>query len=139
MTNSEAKQFLENYINSGTIAFHHLNSELYEEAIELAIKAFERADSSVSASAYEQVKWERDVAIDQLKELGYGLGQKIKSDYNAVSREDVLELVRNSSLDLKYEDDNETFQNEVKRLPTIVVLREIEIENTNFCKFSREG
>ncbi len=27
---------------------------------------------------YEQVKWERDVAIEQLNELGYSLGEKIK-------------------------------------------------------------
>lgn len=28
-------------------------------------------------SLYKQVKWERDIAINQLKELGYGLGEKI--------------------------------------------------------------
>lgn len=27
---------------------------------------------------YEQVKWERDIAIEQLTELGYSLGEKIK-------------------------------------------------------------
>ena len=35
-------------------------------------------DKKVSIGVLEQVMWERDVAIDQLKELGYGLGQKIE-------------------------------------------------------------
>ena len=29
----------------------------------------------------EQIKWERDVAIDQLKELGYGFGEKPKTGH----------------------------------------------------------
>lgn len=39
-------------------------------------------------SAYEQVVWERDVAIDQLKQLGYGLGEKIdkENDRELVSK-----------------------------------------------------
>lgn len=28
--------------------------------------------------AFEQIRWERDIAIGQLYELGYGLGEKIK-------------------------------------------------------------
>lgn len=29
--------------------------------------------------AFEQIKWERDCAISQLKELGYQLGQRIEN------------------------------------------------------------
>ena len=37
--------------------------------------------------------WERDVAIEQLKKLGYGLGQKIESSGDAVSRQAVHETI----------------------------------------------
>ena len=36
----------------------------------------EPCDDMVSRGVFEQVMWERDVAIDQLKELGYSLGEK---------------------------------------------------------------
>lgn len=38
----------------------------------------------------EQIKWERDVAIEQLKELGYGLGEKIRTSEDCISREYIL-------------------------------------------------
>lgn len=31
--------------------------------------------------ALEQIKWERDIAVDQLKELGYSLGEKPKTGH----------------------------------------------------------
>lgn len=30
---------------------------------------------------FEQIEWERSVALDQLKQLGYSLGEKIKEEY----------------------------------------------------------
>lgn len=30
--------------------------------------------------AFDQIKWERDIAIGQLEELGYSLGEKIKEE-----------------------------------------------------------
>lgn len=36
---------------------------------------------AVSKDLFEQYKWERDVAIDQLSELGLSLGQKIEGVY----------------------------------------------------------
>ncbi len=30
--------------------------------------------------SFEQIKWERDIAISQLKELGYELGERIVKD-----------------------------------------------------------
>lgn len=45
---------------------------------------------SVSIGVFEQVKWERDVALEQLKELGYGLGEKIRTDEDCISREELL-------------------------------------------------
>ena len=41
----------------------------------------------------EQIKWERDVAIEQLKELGYGLGEKIRTDEDCISREEVCDYI----------------------------------------------
>lgn len=35
----------------------------------------------VSRGVFEQVMWERDVAIEQLKDLGYGLGEKPKTGH----------------------------------------------------------
>lgn len=38
----------------------------------------EQEPKKVSLGVYEQIRWERDIAIEQLKELGYGLGEKIE-------------------------------------------------------------
>ena len=46
--------------------------------------------STVSLGVFEQVKWERDIAIKQLKELGYGFGEKIRTDEDCIRREDAL-------------------------------------------------
>lgn len=74
-----------------------------EKAFEMAIKALEQQPSEddvqrvvdyllrpigkpsttfkdcVSLGVYEQVAWERDTAIEQLKELGYEFGEKIRT------------------------------------------------------------
>ena len=41
------------------------------------------------SKAYEQCAWERDIAIGQLRELGYGLGEKIRTDSDTISRQKV--------------------------------------------------
>lgn len=41
----------------------------------------------------EQIKWERDVAIEQLKKLGYGLGEKIRAEKDCISRQAAIEAV----------------------------------------------
>lgn len=38
----------------------------------------ESSGDAVSRDVFEQVRWERDVAIEQLKELGYSLGEKVE-------------------------------------------------------------
>lgn len=64
------------------------------EAYQRAIDALEQQTSdTVSRGVFEQVMWERNVAIDQLKELGYELGQKVEPCENAVSRADMLDAV----------------------------------------------
>ena len=48
------------------------------------IKCLEEAsryiEMSVSLGTYAQCSWERDVAIDQLRKLGYSLGEKPRTD-----------------------------------------------------------
>ena len=69
MTNQEAKKILQR-----DLATLIENKSLPDgiEAIKVAISAL---------GAIEQYKWERDVAISQLEELGLGLGQKIDGVY----------------------------------------------------------
>lgn len=64
----------------------------YADAIEMAIKAI-RHDV-----IFEQIKWERDVALDTLEEHGIGLGQKAQNVYNLhkgdlISREDAIDAI----------------------------------------------
>ena len=41
-------------------------------------EAFDMAIEALKTEPCEQIKWERDTALAQLKELGYGLGEKIQ-------------------------------------------------------------
>ena len=68
------------------------NSQI-AEAYRMAIKALDQEPSgeTVSLEAFKQVMWERDIAIEQLKELGYGFGQKIEPCNDAISRQAVLD------------------------------------------------
>lgn len=63
-----------------------------KEALDVAIEILEQEPSdTVSLEAFKQVMWERDIAIAQLKELGYGFGQKIEPCGDAISRQAVLD------------------------------------------------
>ena len=63
----------------------------YADAIEMAIKAI-RHDV-----IFEQIKWERDVALDTLEEHGIGLGQKaqdeISDNGDLINREDAIDAI----------------------------------------------
>ena len=48
---------------------------------------------SVQPQSLEQIKWERETAIEQLEQLGYGLGEKVKPCEDCVSREQSLEAM----------------------------------------------
>ena len=65
-----------------------VDADEYEEALQMAISALERIEGLEGAS--KQFMWERDIAISQLKELGYGFGQKIEPCEDAISREALL-------------------------------------------------
>ena len=54
-------------------------TESYRQALETAISALsENKEDTVSRGTLEQIMWERDTAIQQLKDLGYSLGEKPK-------------------------------------------------------------
>ena len=55
--------------------------ELYKAVYELppVTPKQEPCEDTVSLGVFEQVMWERDTAIEQLKELGYGFGEKPKT------------------------------------------------------------
>ena len=120
MTREEARQwFLKVYSEIKGQGYVDEN----EEAYELAIKALEqestvtttstdepmviqypqvdgitptvvKAEQEPTIEAYKQVCKERDIAIEQLHELGYELGQKIEPCDDVVSRQAVLEIIK---------------------------------------------
>lgn len=63
-----------------------------QKADELARK-LEQPSDCVSVEVYKQVSWERDIAIEQLRELGYSFGEKIRPNEDCVSRAEVLEMI----------------------------------------------
>lgn len=83
---------------------YRLRSEIYvympkewlipmNNALDMAIKDVEQqpSEGKVSMEVYKQVTAERDIAIEQLKELGYEFGEKIRTSDNCVSRQAVKE------------------------------------------------
>lgn len=60
------------------------------EAYNMAIKAL--SEESVSKAVVEQIQWERDIAIEQLKDLGYELGEKPREG-DLISRTDLLNKI----------------------------------------------
>ena len=57
------------------------------EALCMAISALQAQEETVSRKVYEQISWERDIAVMQLKDLGYSLGEKIRTVGDTISRQ----------------------------------------------------
>lgn len=49
-----------------------------DEAYQLEYERTTKSETLISLGVYKQVAWERDIAIQQLHELGYEFGQKIE-------------------------------------------------------------
>ena len=60
-------------------------------SIEMGIKALEQ--DTVSRAVYLQCAWERDIAIEQLKQLGYSFGEKIRTDNDTISRQAAIDAL----------------------------------------------
>ena len=58
-------------------------NESSKDEIEEIIQRIKNAPAvdAVSKSLYDQIKWERDIALEQLADLGLFLGQKIEGYY----------------------------------------------------------
>ena len=44
-----------------------------------------------AVGAIDQIQWERDMAIKQLHDLGYGLGEKVKKSSNLIDRQAAID------------------------------------------------
>lgn len=67
------------YIRTEELKDLLISKGLYHTAVRRALEDLS-TDEVVSKELYEQVKWERDVALKQLDELGISLGQKIERE-----------------------------------------------------------
>ena len=78
-------------------------NESSKDEIEEVIRRIKNvpAVDAVSKSLYDQIKWERDIALGQLEELGISLGQKIDGVY--LTKEKYDELLECVDKRYKYE------------------------------------
>ena len=89
-----------------------------QKADELARK-LEQPSDCVSVEVYKQVSWERDIAIEQLRELGYSFGEKIRTSEDCVSRQAVIEIIKKSDACLYEKSDNDGLIEEIKTLSPV--------------------
>jgi len=87
MAREQAIAFLKKKRNKA----HPYDVEYYDMAIQALSQ--EPCDDTVSRGVFEQIMWERNVAIEQLKELGYELGQKIDLCEDVISREAAIKAL----------------------------------------------
>ena len=51
-------------------------------------------EAIIRVGAFDQIKWERDIAIEQLKQLGYSLGEQPREpDSDLISRRAAIEAL----------------------------------------------
>lgn len=61
------------------------NMSIKEWACDILTLCELEEERTVSQGVFDQIRWERDVAVDQLKQLGYSLGEKIRPEWILVS------------------------------------------------------
>lgn len=122
MTREELKVHCEKQIKQCEMWAKHNGEEpggkIYEEH-KLILELLDQEPSSdmVSRGVFEQIMWERDVAIEQLKALGYELGQKVEPCEDAISRQAVLDCL--TATNLKKFDFILDARDKIKNLPTV--------------------
>lgn len=89
MTAREAKQRLERIWKDYTSAYDTASIE--------DLMAFDMATNALGA--IEQIQWERDMAIKQLHDLGYGLGEKPREEVKKASDADRILKILESAKD----------------------------------------
>ena len=105
-------------------------SDVMESVNELETLEQEPTSEMVHVETLRQVMWERDIAIGQLKELGYSFGQKIEPCDDAISRNDMMDAIGHGTTYT-----SEELQRIIQNLPPVnpkpcedVVSREAVIE-----------
>lgn len=75
------------------LCHNHIDGKV--DANDIARMPSAEKTDTVSLEAYKQVIAERDIAIQQLKELGYEFGEKIEQDFcgDLISRQAVEEII----------------------------------------------
>lgn len=85
---------------------HQYVHDKCKKCIEFSEFKKQPCEDVVSIGVFEQVKWERDVAIEQLEQLGYSLGEKIRTSEDYISRAEAINVVHKYFMDyLKLNDD----------------------------------
>ena len=77
-TDNDKFKPIEYYTLSASTKHTTFSTSFSQESQERVTQALDHAINCVGA--IEQIKWERDIAIQQLNELGYQFGEKIRSD-----------------------------------------------------------
>lgn len=85
---SISRQAVADAINRIECTRHTTWYEFYQKVI-TAVEKLPPAEPK--KGVIEQIKWERDVALEQLKELGYGLGEKIRAEKDCISRQAAID------------------------------------------------
>ena len=78
----------------------------YKEAFKIIIDKINNAPT-IEPRSIEQICWERDLAIQQLADLGYGLGEKTRTDGDCISRQAVIEALVKAIRENPYYDSDE--------------------------------
>ena len=82
MTREDILEHLDYIRSAGRLEYNDY-SELHDMVSELEQQP--QDCDKVSIEVLKQVMWERDIAIEQLKELGYSLGEKIEPQQQWIS------------------------------------------------------
>ena len=106
------KEYLETILTEYGVAFT-------DSLADRLLKEFEPSNDMVSRGVFEQVMWERDVAIEQLKELGYELGEKVEPCDDAISREWLKIAIHNFYYGLKHTPTEEDIQAYIDAAPSV--------------------
>ena len=77
LINADAIPYEEHYVPDGNTQWE------YKKALCVLKDTIDKMPvvDAVSKGLYDQIKWERDIAIEQLADLGLSLGQKIEGYY----------------------------------------------------------
>ena len=113
MTSQEAGRIVQSFL---FILDDKDYSNEIEEAINMAIKALKQHpnDGNDYVALWEKAQWERDVAVEQLEQLGYSLGEKIRTNENCISRAQALHACCD-----EWNKDYKAIMKSIRQLPSV--------------------